>query len=314
MATGYIYSDFYLEHKPSPLSPESPLRLAALHAVIVQSPLYSRLIPIAPITDTELIVPNISAIHSADHTSAVRKCGISGDVAICAVGGVLAAIDAVCKGEITNAFCAVRPPGHHSHNDVNREGHGEGEGFCYFNNVAIGARYAQRKWGLNSILIIDWDYHHGNGTEDAFYNDPTVFYFSTHDLNAYPGTGYPLRFGVGLGKGYNLNVPLPLLEMPSRKVTDEHLLAALKHRLFPTLEAQGFSPDLILISAGFDGREGDTYGDFFFTDEGFYQATMLVKKYAERVCNGRIVSVLEGGYNPAGLASAGLAHIKALLS
>jgi acetoin utilization deacetylase AcuC-like enzyme len=312
--TGYIYSDFYLEHEPSPLSPETPLRLAALHATIVQSPLFSRLIPIAPITDSEIIVPNIAAIHSADHISAVRKCGVSGEVAICAVGGVLAAIDAVCRGEIINAFCAVRPPGHHAHNDVNKEGRGQGEGFCFFNNVAIGARYAQHKRGLRSILIIDWDYHHGNGTEDAFYSDPTVFYFSTHDLKAYPGTGFPLRIGEGSGRGYNLNVPLPLHEMPSRKVTDEHLLAALNRRLFPALEAQSFLPDLILLSAGFDGREGDTFGGFSFTDEDFYQATMLVKEFAEKVCNGRMVSVLEGGYDPVGLASAGLAHIKALLA
>ncbi len=311
--TGYIYDDFYLEHELSPLHPESPLRLAALHASIVQSSIYSRLTTIAPLTDTELIVPHITALHSANHIGAVGRCGVTGDAAIRAVGGVLAAIDAVCAGIVDNAFCAIRPPGHHAHNDVNKDGFRKGEGFCFFNNVAIGARYAQRRWGLRSILIIDWDYHHGNGTEEAFYNDPTVFYFSTHRLRAYPATGYPLRIGEGPGKGYNCNVPLPSPENPSGKVTDENFLSALEDRLLPQMALLSFIPDIVLISAGFDSRKGDTIGDFSITDEGFSHATFFIKKFAERVCKGRIVSVLEGGYNPAGLASAGVAHMKALL-
>ena len=313
LRTGYIYDDLYLEHELSALHPESPLRLAALHASIVQSSIYSRLTPIAPLTNAEIIVPHITALHSADHIAAVKRSGVTGEAAICAVGGVLAAIDAVCGGEVDNAFCAIRPPGHHAHNDVNKDGFCKGEGFCFFNNVAIGARYAQRKRGLHFILIIDWDYHHGNGTEEAFYNDPTVFYFSTHRLRAYPATGYPLRTGEGPGKGYNLNVPLPSPENPSGDVTDENLLSAFKDRLLPQMATLSFIPDIVLISAGFDSREGDTIGDFSITDKGFFDATLFIKKYAEKLCKGRIVSVLEGGYNPAGLASAGLAHLKALL-
>ena len=215
--------------------------------------------------------------------------------------------------EVDNAFCAIRPPGHHAHNDVHKDGLCKGEGFCFFNNVAIGARYAQRRWGLRSILIIDWDYHHGNGTEEVFYNDPTVFYFSTHRLPAYPATGYPLRIGEGAGKGYNLNVPLPSPEKPFGYVNDENFLAAFEHRLLPQMEMLSFTPDLVLISAGFDGREGDAIGDFSITDRGFSRATLFAREYAERVCKGHIVSALEGGYNPAGLASAGIAHLKALL-
>ncbi len=311
--TGYIYDDLYLEHELSPLHPESPLRLAALHASIVQSSIYSRLTPIAPLTDAEVIVPHITALHSANHIGAVERCGVTGKAAIRAVGGVLAAIDAVCGGIVDNAFCAIRPPGHHAHNDVNKDGFRKGEGFCFFNNVAIGARYAQRTWGLRSILIVDWDYHHGNGTEEAFYSDPTVFYFSTHRLRAYPATGYPLRIGEGPGEGYNCNVPLPSPENPSGDVTDENFLSALEGRLVPQMALLSFIPDLVLISAGFDSRKGDTIGDFSITDEGFSHATLFIKKFAERVCKGRIVSVLEGGYNPAGLASAGVAHVKALL-
>jgi acetoin utilization deacetylase AcuC-like enzyme len=169
------------------------------------------------------------------------------------------------------------------------------------------------QWHLKNILIIDWDYHHGNGTEDAFYNDPTVFYFSTHRLPAYPGTGYPLRIGDGPGTGYNLNVPLPSPERPYGKVTDEDLFAAFNTHLLPQLKSVNFTPDLILISAGFDSMTGDSIGDFSITDQGFYHMTELVVHLAKETCGGKIVSALEGGYTPEGLASAGVEHVKALL-
>ncbi len=311
--TGYLYDDIFLEHELEPHHPESPLRLAALHAVVSESGLLKKLVPIAPLGDENIIIRQIAAVHTHRHIENVRYCRTTGTVAVRAVGGIMAAVDAVCKGSVDNAFCALRPPGHHAHNNANNDGFCKGEGFCFFNNVAIAARHAQAEWQLKNILIIDWDYHHGNGTEDAFYDDPTVFYFSTHRLPAYPGTGYPVRRGEGAGKGYNLNVPLPSRDRPYGKVTDEDLLAAFNNHLLPQLAAVDFKPDLILISAGFDSRIDDTLGDFSITDEGFYHMTGLVVKFAKETCGGKIVSALEGGYNPEGLASAAKAHIKGLL-
>ena len=311
--TGYVYDDIFLEHELDRFHPESPLRLAALHAVIAESGLLKKLVRIAPRTDTKTIIERIAAVHSQKHIDNVLACGKTGNVALLAVGGVMAAVDAVCSGTTDNAFCALRPPGHHAHNEANKDGPCQGEGFCFFNNVAVAARFAQMQWHLKNILIIDWDYHHGNGTEDAFYNDPTIFYFSTHRLPAYPGTGYPLRIGDGAGAGYNLNVPLPSPDRPYGKVTDEDLFAAFNTHLLPQLKSVNFTPDLILISAGFDSRTGDSIGDFSITDQGFYHMTELVVHLAKETCSGKIVSALEGGYNPEGLASAGLAHVRALM-
>ena len=311
--TGYLYDDLFLEHELERGHPESPLRLAALHSIIAQSPLYEKLTPLSPIVEEKKITPWIATTHTPAHIDSVRECGITGRVAFRAVGGILAAIDAVYGGAIDNAFCALRPPGHHAHNDAHKDGFRKGEGFCFFNNVAIAARYAQRKWECANILIVDWDYHHGNGTEDSFYDDPTVFYFSTHRLHAYPGTGYPLRTGEGKGKGYNLNVPLPSPSNPYGRVTDENIISAFEKHLFPRLRSSGFQPDLILISAGFDSRGNDLLGDFSITDDGFYRLTEMVVRYAGDICGGKIVSALEGGYNPEGLASAGLSHVRGLL-
>ncbi|MCU0609312.1 MAG: histone deacetylase [Chitinispirillaceae bacterium] len=311
--TGYVYNDIFLDHELEPGHPESPYRLAALHAVISESGLLNRLVPIDFSLDKEKVAKQIARVHTAEHIAAVRACGITGDVALHAVAGILAAVDKTASGEVDNSFCALRPPGHHAHNNVDKDGRGKGEGFCFFNNVAVAARHAQSQHGLKNILIIDWDYHHGNGTEDTFYDDPTVFYFSTHRLHAYPGTGYPLRIGEGNGVGYNLNVPLPAPENPAGRVGDNDLIAAFEQRLVPQLHKTGFTPDIILISAGFDSREHDFLGDFSITDEGFSRITELAVALARETCNGRIVSALEGGYAPEGVASAGVAHVKALL-
>jgi acetoin utilization deacetylase AcuC-like enzyme len=311
--TAYIYDDCYLDHELAPHHPESPLRLAALHATIVQSGLLERLVQVAPLDNDDLVKKQISTIHTSDYCDRVVQRTTTGAVALRAVAGVLAAVDSVCKGETDNAFCAVRPPGHHAHNDLDCDGIGRGEGFCYFNNIAIAARYAQHAWHRPNILIIDWDFHHGNGTEEAFYTDPSVFYFSTHRLHAYPETGYPLRIGEGRGLGYNLNVPLPCPERPKERVTDVEFVETFDRYLIPALRKVAFTPDLILISAGFDGREGDPVGDFSVTDEGFRRITERTVRLAKETCGGKIVSALEGGYDPVGLSSAGIAHVKALL-
>ena len=201
-------------------------------------------------------------------------------------------------GQVKNAFCASRPPGHHATNT------GREEGFCFFNHVAIAARYAQQQYGLKKILIADWDYHHGNGTEWAFYDDPSVLFFSTHDMYAYPGTGLPERTGNGKGEGFNINVHLPCGS------GDEEILSAFEQYLLPAAEA--FQPDLILLSAGFDSRIDDPLGCHNITDDGFQTLTRLMMQLADKYCQGRLVSVMEGGYQVSGLQQAVLAHVKAL--
>lgn len=311
--TGYVYDDIFLDHELEPFHPESPLRLAALHAMVSESGLIDELERIPLLDEGKKVLHSLESVHTPKHIRDVMNCGATGTVALQAVAGILAAVDAVCIGKATNAFCALRPPGHHAHNNVNNDGVCKGEGFCFLNNIAIAARYAQQEWKLKNVLIVDWDYHHGNGTEDVFYEDPSVFYFSTHRLSAYPGTGHPMRRGRGAGMGYNCNIPLPSPDNPYGMVTDEHLLAAFDDYLLPQLREVNFVPDIVLISAGFDSREKDVLGDFSITDDGFYCITEKVVTLAAAKCNGRIVSALEGGYNPEGLAAAAMAHIRALL-
>jgi acetoin utilization deacetylase AcuC-like enzyme len=177
-------------------------------------------------------------------------------------------------------------------------------GFCIYNNVAIAARYLQKVHGVRRVLIVDWDYHHGNGTQDTFYEDDSVFYFSTHHYGAYPGTGGPGETGRGKGLGTTLNVPLP----PG--ASDAQILRAFEDQLVPA--ARKFKPDFILISAGFDGMRNDVLGQFDITPQGFAAITRVVVKLADELCQGRIVSVLEGGYRLDGLADSVAAHVKAL--
>jgi acetoin utilization deacetylase AcuC-like enzyme len=222
----------------------------------------------------------------------------SWEVAVRAAGGVLQAVDAVATGEVRNAFCAVRPPGHHANA-------GRGMGFCLLNNVAIAARYAQRKHGVGRVVIVDWDVHHGNGTQDTFYRDGSVFFFSTHQWPLYPGTGRADEIGDGPGESTTMNFPFPAGS--GRR----EILGAVEGSLIPAME--GFRPELVLISAGFDSREGDLLGRFTLTDKDFTDLTVAVMGIAERYAGGRVVSMLEGGYNLDGLASAATAHVAALL-
>ncbi|MBN1130524.1 MAG: histone deacetylase [Chitinispirillaceae bacterium] len=311
--TGYVYDDLFIDYELEPFHPESPLRLAALHAMVSESGLLKRLTRVPLLENDSMVRDALGTVHTPEHIANVDSRGTLRNAAFGAVAGVLAAVDAVCGATVDNAFCAIRPPGHHAHNDVDHDGPSKGEGFCFFNNMAIAARHAQRTWKMNKVLIIDWDYHHGNGTEDAFYEDPTIFYFSTHRLSAYPGTGHPQKRGRGAGTGFNLNVPLPSPDNPYGPVIDDHLLAAFDDYLLPQLREVGFVPDIVLISAGFDSREKDFLGDFSISDDGFSRLTANVVALAREQCGGRIVSMLEGGYNPDGLASAAIAHVKALL-
>lgn len=304
---GFIYDDIFLKHILGPHHPESPERLSAVLRRLAATGLKRELAIIPPLSDRRDIEEAILAVHSRSHYDSVVKWGDKAEPALAAVGAVLAGVNAVMKNEVPAAFCAVRPPGHHAHNHgANCDGRYQGEGFCFFNNVAIGARYAQAAHKAGRVLIVDWDYHHGNGTEWAFYGDGSVFYFSTHALYDYPVTGYPERRGNGDGEGFNLNTPLP------ERAGDGAIIAAYESVLIPALKERDFRPDLIMISAGFDSRKEDLLGTFTITDKGFVELTRIIKSLASIYCGGRLVSVLEGGYYPSGLAQAVTAHIRAL--
>ena len=221
----------------------------------------------------------------------------SWDAALRASGAVLNAVDAVFQKRVENAFCIVRPPGHHA-TPV------RGMGFCIFNNVAIAARYAQKKHGAGPVLIADWDVHHGNGTQDTFYTDGTVFFFSTHQYPWYPGTGAADEIGEGKGRGMILNCPFPA--GAGRK----EILGAFQEKLLPA--AKRVQPELVLISAGFDSRAGDPLGNFMLQDADFADLTRVMREIADQYAGGRLVSVLEGGYHLSGLASAVRAHVETL--
>jgi acetoin utilization deacetylase AcuC-like enzyme len=257
----------------------------------------------------------IQAIHTPEYVERVRRAckdlhegasfmfqevsvsGRSFEVAVTAAGGGLGAIDAVMEGRIANAFCAVRPPGHHAEANTS-------DGFCIFNNVAIAARYIQQRWKLAKVLIVDWDAHHGNGTQEAFYEDGSVFYFSTHCSPLFPNTGRAEERGKGKGEGCILNVPLP------RGSGDPEVKKAFLEQLRPA--ALAFKPDFILISAGFDSQEGEI-GKMKITCAGFAEMTRIVKDLARTCCGGRLVSVLEGGYSLDLLPLAVEAHTRALM-
>jgi len=209
----------------------------------------------------------------------------------------VSAVDAVMRGRASNAFCAVRPPGHHA-------SQARGMGFCVFNNLAIGARHAVRAFGAQRILIADWDVHHGNGTQAIFWSDGSVLFFDTHQHPWYPGTGSPDETGEGKGRGLIVNRPFPA------GAGRNEILNAFRTGLVPV--AERFKPDLVMISAGFDSRAGDPLGQFTLTDTDFADLTMLVLEIAKQHARGRVVSVLEGGYSRDGLARAVAAHLDRL--
>lgn len=221
----------------------------------------------------------------------------SDEAARLAAGCAICAVDAVFAHDVENAFAVLRPPGHHASAD-------RGMGFCLFNNVAIAARYAQTKYGAERVLIADWDVHHGNGTQDIFYEDGSVLFFSTHQSPWYPGTGARNETGEGAGAGKTINCPLPAGSGRAE------IVGAFRQQLVPA--AERFQPDLVLLSAGFDSRINDPLGHFRLTDADFSELTGIMLDIAAKYCDGRLVSVLEGGYNLEGLAMASEAHIRAL--
>jgi acetoin utilization deacetylase AcuC-like enzyme len=281
-----------------PGHPETPERLKRIESTLKSAEIFDALQVFNTLGSGEDLV---SLIHTQRHIDVIKARHPASHEVVCRIiDGARQAADMVMRGTITNAFCAVRPPGHHAENTGNIEG------FCVYNSVAVLARYLQKEHGLKRILIIDWDYHHGNGTESAFYTDPSVLFFSSHDQFAYPGTGSPDRTGSGEGEGYNINVHLAC------RATDYDIVNAFRDKLLPAAEA--FKPEFILISAGFDSRKDDSLGCFDITDDGFRELTRMTMALADKHCQGRIISMLEGGYNLQGNADATLAHVETLAS
>lgn len=310
-ATGLVYSEQFLQHDTGAGHPERPARLTAIMNRLREEKLLPQLVPLPPQPAT---LEWIRLVHASDYIARVEHSCRSGqgfvdtpdapastnsyDLARLATGGVLGAVDAVMAGRVRNAFCAVRPPGHHAL--TNRA-----MGFCLFNNVAIAARYLQRRHGVKRVLIVDWDVHHGNGTQAAFYADPTVFYFSTHQSPFYPGTGSAEETGEGAGRGQTLNVPLPA------DSGDAAYEQAFVTRLLPA--AAAFRPEFVLVSAGFDAAEHDLLGRMKLTPAGYANLTRHVKRIAATHAGGRLVSVLEGGYDLDALAASAAAHVRTLM-
>lgn len=310
--TAILADPLYREHLVGRQHPERPERYDAVAEGLRKAGLLQAALRIQPRAATEdemllchtrhylrLAQKDIESGYSSLSTGDTDVTPNSWEVSRRAAGGALKAVDAVFAGEAVNAFCAIRPPGHHA--TPNR-----GMGFCILNNVAIAARYAQKTYAVERVLIVDWDVHHGNGTQDIFYQDPTVFYFSTHQWPLYPGTGRADETGVGSAAGTTMNFPFPAGSGRGE------ILAAVEQALLPA--AEQFRPDLVLISAGFDSRAGDLLGGFTLTDRDFADLTRAVMNIAAKHAGSRIVSLLEGGYTLAGLSSAAVAHVEALMA
>ena len=309
--TALVADPFCQKHDTGRGHPERPERFGAVMGGLERAGLMAKLTKIEPraVTDADLqLAHDVDYLRLAEHDilSGLPQLR-TGDTAICqdsweaakrATGCALAAVDAVMSGKAANAFCAVRPPGHHATAD-------RGMGFCVVNNIAIAARHAQQRHGIERVLIVDWDVHHGNGTQDIFYDDGSVFFCSTHQWPLYPGTGGASETGTGPGKGATLNGPLPAGSGRAE------IFGFYEKQLLPAMKE--FRPQFVLISAGFDSRIDDPLGDFRLADEDFADLTMLIRGMANEYAGGRLVSLLEGGYNLGGLAIGVAAHVGALL-
>jgi acetoin utilization deacetylase AcuC-like enzyme len=308
--TGVVKDTRYLQHSAGFAHPESPERLAAIYEMLDNPLMHWKFTHIEP---REATHKEIETIHSPSYvefiaSTAGQRCVYldpdtatspeTYEIAKLAVGGVCNAIDEVMEGKVDNAFAFVRPPGHHAERDA-------AKGFCVFNNIAIGAMHSISKYNLTRILIVDWDLHHGNGTQHSFYNDPRILYFSTHQYPYYPGTGDLQEIGRGPGEGYTINVPLREGE------GNASFVKIFRKILQPA--ALEFKPELILLSAGFDTHFQDPLGGMRVTPEGFAAMARVLLNIAETCCQGRFVAVLEGGYHIVGLTRSVKAVLEEML-
>lgn len=292
--TGIVKDSRYLQHASGGWNPERSERLMAVHEMLDNPHMSWKYVGIDP---REASHDEIASVHTPAYINYIAETAGKDcvfldadtvanadtyDIARLAAGGLMNAIDAVINREADNAFAFVRPPGHHA--DA-----GNSAGFCVFNNIAIGAMHAMKKYGMTRILIADWDLHHGNGTQDIFYSDRRVLYFSTHQYPLYPGTGGLQEVGRGEASGYTVNVPL------KKGAVNGTFVSAFRNILAPI--AQAFNPELILVSAGFDPHYQDPLGGMRATPEGFAALARVLLNIADHCCSGRVVAVLEGGYH-----------------
>lgn len=310
MSTGFVSSPVFLEHDTGPGHAERAERLDAIEARLSAEGLADELerLEASPVEVAEL-----HRAHEPEHVERVRRAVLAGeprldvdttispaswDAALRAVGGTLEACRRVSEGRWRNAFVAARPPGHHAEA-------ARAMGFCLFNTVALAARYLREELGCERVAILDWDVHHGNGTQHLTERDPTIFFASLHQFPHYPGTGAASERGLGAGEGSVLNVPM------EASAGDREYLARFEEDALPALEA--FAPDFILVSAGFDAHERDPLSGTRVTTDGFRRMSAGLVALASEAAGGRVVSVLEGGYDLEGLSSSVAAHLETLV-
>jgi len=293
MKAGLVYDPIYLEHDTGG-HVENARRLVTALSYLKETGIKEKLTCLPP---RPALLEELEMIHAPEYISYVKSKAEKGggwldpdtvmsprsyEAALYAAGGLLVAVEEVMKGEVDNAFALVRPPGHHAIYD-------RAMGFCIFNNMAVAAKFALSRFNLKRVLIVDFDVHHGNGTQDAFYADPKVLYFSTHQYPFYPGTGRMEETGTGEGKGTTVNFPMVA------GWGDEEYLRAFQEVMVPV--AHRFQPELILVSAGFDAHWADHLAMMRVSVQCFAQMAMILKKLAAKLCQGRLVFTLEGGYN-----------------
>ncbi|MEA1998864.1 MAG: histone deacetylase [Euryarchaeota archaeon] len=312
MDTGFVYHEDYLKHDTG-AHPESAERLIRIMSELKEAGVTEKMKKVLPVKASK---EQIAYVHTDAYIKGVERmckeggglldpdtplCTESYEIALLSAGGVIKATDEVMNdtNNLKHIFALVRPPGHHATGN-------RGRGFCIFNNIAIAAEHLKRRYYANRILIVDWDVHHGNGTQEVFFDDPSVLYFSIHQYPHYPGTGWIDEVGKGKGDGFSVNAPLPAGS------DDAGYLYALNNVLVPI--AKAFEPEFVLVSAGFDAHVADPLASMNVTTRGFGLFMDLIKEIAEKNCNGKIVIALEGGYNLDAIAKSAVSVFNSLLS